>query len=124
MTKRRRNAERFTVNEGMSATLAYTEGTPQCVAADRRRTKKARVAIESCVKEALQPVTEAFGHKIGRDTRKTVSCPPEDFPPEGKGMWRTHLYPPDLRKIAPLIPKRYKQRWNETWRKKGCKPVF
>jgi len=119
VTPKRRNPEQFTSDEIQTATLAYTEGAALCVRI--RHYKYPRVRIALCVKKGLEPASRAFGRKITASRkRERIMCPPEEFPPDGRGIWTYDLYYNEIMKLSPLIPEQYLQKWRQKWAEKGC----
>jgi len=125
--KRRRNPNTFTTDEAQTATLAFTEGTAECIRSDKIAPKRWRysypyISIRTCKRDALLSAQRAFNVPIGADRFKRISCPPEDFPPDGRGEWRVRIPYKHIQKLKPLIPKTYIERWEKTFREKGCPP--
>jgi len=118
---KRRNSQEFTTDEIKTAVTAYTEGSPYCRAFDKYRYPSIR--INMCVKEALEPIARAMKIKITRGTTKKVVCRPEDFPPDGKGMWQVTIPEYKIKKLYPLIPQTYIKRWHQRWQQMGCLPT-
>jgi len=120
---KRRNAKRFTPQEIQTATLINTEGTIGCYRAKTARAKTyyyryPRIAIRMCAKDALKPAEKVFGRKITRTTSKNVMCPPELFPPNGKGIWVIDVTAKKAKQIytqlEPLLTNERRKQWEET----------
>ncbi len=120
--RRKRNPEQFTIDEIRTAQNIVDEGYFLC-----QRTRKyvyPAIRVRMCVKEALEPTARTFGTGIIPETSKKVRCPPELFPPDGKGAWSVQVRGRHAEaifdKLRPLIPKYYQEKWEQT--RKTCIP--
>ncbi|MCP8313996.1 MAG: hypothetical protein H3Z53_06445 [archaeon] len=122
--KKRKNG--FTIDEVQTATLAITEGYADCVVTEYKgkEYRYPALRISSCVKEALEPASRVFGTSIRPDKRKRITCPPELFPPDGRGIWTVSKSGKEmkttLKKLSPLIPEYYLKKWEQTWKRRKC----
>jgi len=124
--KRRRKPEQFTIDEAQTATLINTEGTFACW----RHTVKGRkyayagIRISMCDKEALLPAEKVFKTKIIHAKTKRIECPPELFPPNGKGYYLAQVSGKPahqiMERLKALITKDKYKKWQQTL--KTCLP--
>lgn len=112
MSKRRR---KLTLDEAQTATLINTEGTVFCHKYDKLRYPT--VEIKMCDRDALLPAERVFGTKIYPARRKRIECPPEYFPPKGRGSWAIRSTGKKaqrtMKRLEPLISRRRKKRWRK-----------
>jgi len=126
-TLRKRNPEVFTTDEAQTATLIYTEGALMCKThrefKGRYVYKLPMIRIRMCQKEGLEPASRVFGTKIIAVKSKQISCPPELFPPDGKGTWEVQKLGKTtlqiMNRLSPLLPTYTKQKWQRILQK--CK---
>jgi len=115
--KKGRNPNDFTIDEVKTATLIYTEGTFACDSTGRGKYRRyyPAVRIRMCVKEGLEPALRVFKTSIFPVRLKEVQCPPEVFPPDGKGHYqitiRGHPAERIMERLKPLIPAYYWRKW-------------
>ncbi|KPV62639.1 MAG: hypothetical protein AOA65_1688 [Candidatus Bathyarchaeota archaeon BA1] len=126
MPRRKRNPNQFTTDEAQTATLIYAEGAFVCSREirDKYRYAYPMIEIRMCAKEGLEPASRVFGTKIRAIRTKTIECPPELFPPDGKGRWGSSCERGDstkaIQRLAPLIPEYHKQKWRKLLER--CRP--
>jgi len=122
MSRRKRNPNQFTTEEIQTATLIETEGSLGCRTLTVKKDKRygyryPRVVIGMCNREALEPAQKVFGTNIIADPSKEIQCPPELFPPEGKGRWRVEATAKHAERIMaqlePLLTTYTKKRWKK-----------
>ncbi|NVM23527.1 MAG: hypothetical protein HWN68_17310 [Desulfobacterales bacterium] len=113
--RRKRKRNRFTLDEAQTATLINTEGTVFCHRYDKLRYPT--VEIKMCDRDALKPAERVFGTVIYPARRKRIECPPEYFPPHGRGSWAIRSTgkkaKKTMKRLKPLLSKRRKKRWKK-----------
>jgi len=128
MPKRRRNPQEFTIDEARTAQNIIDEGSFFCHGRmDKRPYYYPEIKISMCVREALEPASRVFRTSTRADRVKTVVCPPELFPPNGRGRWTISIMgtPAEriMERLKPLIPQYHQRQWetvkNECRRKTG-----
>jgi len=122
--RRRRNPNRFTTDEAQTATLMMAEGSLSCWRRNHKYVYPA-IDIRMCDREALEPASRVLKKKLGKATATTIQCPPQDFPPDGKGIWRVSTVGQPakqaVQRLSPLLTQRFKRKWQETVER--CKPL-
>ena len=70
-----------------------------------------------CDKQALEPASRVFGTTIYPAKRKTIECPPELFPPQGKGSWGVRgtgkKAKKTMKRLKPLLTKHRQKQWKK-----------
>jgi len=108
-------SKRLTTDEAQTATLLVTEGSPHCYKV--RKWRYPALAIGMCDREALEPASRVFHRAITTARSKERSCPPEDFPPDGKGYWFIRTTGTKAEKVVkrlnPLLTTKFRRRWKK-----------
>jgi len=120
--KRSRNPNQFTTDQIQTATLIETEGSLDCRTLTTKKDKAytyryPRIAIGMCNRQALEPAEKVFGTHIYADRSTEIQCPPELFPPEGKGRWKIEAVAGTAKRtmqsLDPLLTDHTKKRWKK-----------
>jgi len=126
MPRRRRNPNGFTTDEIRTSDRIIDEGAFGC---SRYTAKKDRiyryfypfVEVRMCDKEALEPVSRVFGRATHPARSKQILCKPEDFPPDGKGIWRVSAEARKaeriMQRLDPLLTTKTRKKWQQAQQK-------
>jgi len=135
--KHSRNPNQFTTDQIRTADLLITEGTkPHCaihISTKKYKGKRyryvylrPRIAVRMCDRPALEPMERFTKSKIHKATARNILCPPEDFPPHGKGIWSIELVGNKalntVETLRPLLTPKYLKAHQQTKQKCGHKP--
>jgi len=117
---RKRNPNGFTTDEIRTADLIITEGTIGCWTSRPAKGYEYRypfVEIRMCDKHALEAASRTLGVKLGADRTRIPHCKPQDFPPDGRGLWRVRATAKTatkaMQRLDPLLTPRTRQRWQQ-----------
>lgn len=122
MTEKRKSNPEFTTDEARTAQNITDEGSFACWR--RKGYAYPEISVRMCDRETLEPTSGVFGTKITTTRSKYFECPPELFPPDGKGRWKAHATGRRaeriIERLKPLLTANTIKKWEENLKK--CEP--
>jgi len=119
--KKRRNPNQFTTDEVRTATLIETEGSSSCQRVKGRPRIYPFIEVRMCNRDALKPVASTFGTTISHSRSANIQCPPELFPPDGRGIWEVRTLGERaesvMARLDPMLTPLTRKKWQKTKRR-------